>query len=74
MIAGAALASLGLAIWLLVVALSKSPGGTAWLVLTLVADAAAFAFLALALHRAQSRPSGTSPRSFPASPGSSPRP
>jgi|tagenome__1003787_1003787.scaffolds.fasta_scaffold16588373_1 hypothetical protein len=64
MIAGAALASLGIAIWLLVLALARSPGGTVMLVFSLVADAAAFAFLALALHRAQAR----------SSPGSSPRP
>jgi hypothetical protein len=69
MIAGAALASLGIAIWLLVVALARSPGGTGWLVLSLVADACAFALLALALHRAQSRSARES-----SSPGSSPRP
>ena len=57
MLAGAALASLGAAIWLLVVALSEAPGGTVWLVLSLVADACAFTFLTLALHRAQSRSS-----------------
>jgi hypothetical protein len=68
MIAGAALASLGIAIWLLVLALARTPGGTVWLVLSLVADASAFAFLALALHRAQSRSLSRS------SPGSSPRP
>jgi hypothetical protein len=50
-----ALVSLGLAIWLLVVALAESPGGTPLLVFSLVADAVSFSLLGLALSRAKSR-------------------
>jgi hypothetical protein len=50
MVAGA-LVSLGVAIWLLVVALARQSSGLVYLVGSLVADAASFGFLVLTLVR-----------------------
>ena len=46
-----ALITLGVAIWLLVLAFTHAPGGWSYAVFSLVADAAAFTFLWLALSR-----------------------
>lgn len=46
-----ALVSLGVAIWLLVVALVRAPDGWSYAVYSLVADAVAFTLLGVALYR-----------------------
>jgi multidrug transporter EmrE-like cation transporter len=59
-----ALFTLGVAIWLLVLALIRAPGGLAYAVLSLVADAVAFTLLGVALNRraaASSPPPGRRP-------------
>jgi hypothetical protein len=46
-----ALVSLGVAIWLLVVAVVRAPGGWPYAVYSLLADTAAFTLLGVALQR-----------------------
>jgi hypothetical protein len=64
MVAGA-LVTLGVAIWLLVLALLRAPGGLAYAVLSLVADAVAFTLLGVALTRRAAAAAAPSARPSP---------
>jgi hypothetical protein len=61
----AALASLGAAVWLLILALTRRSGSLPYVILSLIADAAAFGLLAAALNRRGTRGASPEPPARP---------